>query len=117
MASGVRNVLILLALAALVAIVPGGGTASNVVLQALSLAFIAAFGWVGMILYREHRVTLYSLGDRRRAILYVSAGIVVLTLSASPKLWHTGGGKLAWFALLALALYGAGAVLWSARRL
>ena len=63
-----RNVLIVLAIAALVVLVPGGGRGANVAIQAVSLVFLASFVWVGFILYRQHRSTLYELGDRRRAI-------------------------------------------------
>jgi len=45
MTSTIRNLIIILALAAVVAIVPGGGTASSVLLQAVWLVFLAALTW------------------------------------------------------------------------
>ena len=62
----VRNIAIVLALAALVAFVPGAGTGAGVLIGVISLAFLAAVAWVGAMLYRQHRSTLYSLGDARR---------------------------------------------------
>ena len=62
-----RNIAIVLALAAIIDLVPGGGTAANVVIQAISLIFLGALAWVVAIMYREHRNALYSLGDSRRA--------------------------------------------------
>ena len=50
-----------LAIAAMVAILPGGGTGANVVLHAVSLIFLAALAWVAAIIYREHRSSLYLL--------------------------------------------------------
>jgi drug/metabolite transporter (DMT)-like permease len=101
-----RNVLIVLALAAVVMLVPGGGNASAGILQALVIAMLAAIAWFGVRLYREHRTDIYSLGDRNRVILYASAGLVALTVTATDRLWSTGPGTVAWVALVALACYG-----------
>jgi drug/metabolite transporter (DMT)-like permease len=101
-----RNVLIVLALAAVVMLVPGGGDASAGILQALVIAMLAAIGWFGVRLYREHRTDVYSLGERNRGILYASAGLVALTVTATDRLWTTGPGTVVWVALVALACYG-----------
>jgi hypothetical protein len=110
------NVLIVFVLAALVVLLPGGGTGANVAAQAIGIVFLASFAWIAMLQYREHRVALYSLGDGRRAILYAAVGVAALTLTATSQLWSTAGGKFAWFALLVGAAYAAGSVIWSARR-
>jgi drug/metabolite transporter (DMT)-like permease len=114
--ANVRNVIIILALAAVVAIVPGGGTGSNVVLQAVWLTFLAALVWVATIVYRERRSELYALGDRRRAALYGALATLAVTLTATHRLWATAGGSIAWLVLVGGAVYVAGAVMWSARR-
>ncbi|HEX7291435.1 MAG TPA: hypothetical protein VF250_09945 [Conexibacter sp.] len=101
-----RNVLIILALAAVVMLVPGGGNASAGILQALVIAMLGAIAWFGVRLYREHRTDIYSLGDRNRGILYASAGLVALTVTATDRLWATGPGTVVWVALIALACYG-----------
>jgi multisubunit Na+/H+ antiporter MnhB subunit len=101
-----RNVLILLALAAVLMLAPGGGDASAAVLQALVIAMLVAISWLAVRLYREHRTDLYSLGERNRGLLYASAGLAVLTLVATDRLWATGPGTLVWFALMGLAGYG-----------
>jgi len=102
----VRNVLILLAIAAVVMLVPGGGNASAGILQALVIAMLAAIAWFGVRLYREHRTDIYSLGERNRGVLYASAGLIALTVTATDKLWSTGPGTVVWVALVALACYG-----------
>jgi hypothetical protein len=102
----VRNVLIILALAAVVMLVPGGGNASAAILQVLVIAMLGSIGWFGVRLYREHRVEIYALGDRNRGILYASAGLVALTVTATDRLWRTGPGTVVWVALVALACYG-----------
>ena len=95
----VVNVAIILAVAAVVAVVPGGGWGANFVLQFVSL-FLGTLGWFVAILYRQHRTSLYSLGDRRRGILYASIGALVLALSA---LWRVSGPS----AVVALVVAGA----------
>ncbi len=111
-----RNVVIVLAIAALVALVQGGQTAANVALQALSLVFLGVIVYFLSIIYRQYRTTLYGLGDRRRAMLYVALGVGTLTLTASSKLWATGAGSVAWVLLLAASIYTVFTVVWSARK-
>jgi hypothetical protein len=101
-----RNVLIVLALAAVVMLVPGGGDASAAVLQALVVTMFAAIAWFAVRLYREHRTDIYALGDRNRALLYVAIGLAALTLTATDRLWATGPGTIVWLALMGLAGYG-----------
>jgi len=111
-----RNVLIVLVIAALVAGVPGGGTTAAVLLQAMYLVFLATLWWFGSVMYRQHRVALYSLGDTRRAVLYSALGVAFLTLTASQKLWASSAGTIAWCVLLVASVYAAFAVIWSARQ-
>jgi hypothetical protein len=108
--------LIVLAIAGIVDVVPGGGTGANVAGQVVSLGFLAAAAWIGSRLYREHRVALYALGDRRRAILYVAVGAAIVLISASSRLMATGPGTVAWIVVLALCVYAVFAVVWSARQ-
>lgn len=111
-----RNLAIILILAALVVLVPGGGTGAAVALQAASLAFFAVIGWFAVVSYRQNRVAIYSLGDSRRAVLYGGIAIAVLTLTATPRLWSTSGGSVAWLVLMGGAAYAIVATIWSARR-
>ena len=112
----VRNVVIILAVAAAIYLIPGGGRGANVAGQAVWLVFLATLVWFAAIMYRQHRVSLYSLGDRRRAILYGAVAVATLTLTATSRLWKTGAGSVAWLVLLAAAAYAIIAIVWSARR-
>ena len=111
-----RNILIIVVIAALVVAVPGGGTGATVVIQAVSLLFLACIGWIASIYYRQYRSALYSLGDARRATLYGAVAVATLTLTATSRLWQTGTGEIVWFALLGGSAYAAFAVVWSARK-
>lgn len=114
--STARNILIVLAIAALVVVIPGGGTGANVTIQAVWLVFLATTGWIASVLYRQHRVALYGLGDGRRAILYAALALALVTLTGTAKLWQTGAGSVAWLVLMGAAVYAVIAVVWSARR-
>jgi hypothetical protein len=113
----VRNVLIVLVLAAIVGTLSGGVTAANVAIQAVTLAFLGSLVWFASLMYRQRRSTLYSLGDGRRAVLYIALGVGALTLTATSRMWNAGGAaSVAWLLLLGGAAYAVFAVLWSARK-
>ncbi|HUO74253.1 MAG TPA: hypothetical protein VMU39_26005 [Solirubrobacteraceae bacterium] len=112
----VRNVAILFVIAAVIVILPGGGTGAQVIVQAISLLFLATFAWIAARLYREHRVALYSLGDGRRALLYSALAVAAVTWAAKGRMWTSTSGKIVWFALLAGAAYAVFAVVMAARK-
>jgi hypothetical protein len=112
-----RNIIIVLALAAALTVIDRGGGTAAFLFALLSLAFLFAIAFVASRLYREHRVAIYSLGDRRRAVVYVAAGVATLTFCASPRLLGTGLGGLAFLLLLAACAGAVFAVFRSARRL
>jgi hypothetical protein len=112
----VRNIAIVLVIAALIVILPGGGTAASVVFAIVRLVFYGSLGWVAMIMYREHKTTLYGLGDGRRAVLYGAVAVAALVLTATSRLWQTSAGSVAWLLLMAGAVYAVFAVVWSARQ-
>jgi hypothetical protein len=116
MAKNLRNIAIVLVLAALVVAVPGGGTGASIAIQAVSLAFLASLGWFASIMYRQHRSELYSLGDNRRLAVYGAVGVGALTLTATHRLWQTGTGEIVWLVLMGGAIYALVAVFVSARR-
>jgi hypothetical protein len=104
-AKTIRNVAILLGLAAIVAFVPGGGRAALTVQTILGVAFMLGLGIAAIYFYRQNRIAIHSLGDRRRALAYGSVGVGVVTLAAKPRMWETGFGEFVWFVLLGLVVY------------
>lgn len=111
-----RNIAVILVIAALVALVPGGGTGANVALQAASLLFVGCIGWFAFVMYRQNRASLYGLGDRRRALVYGAIAVAVVTLTDTTRLWSTPAGSIAWLVLIGAAIYAVFAVYWAARR-
>jgi hypothetical protein len=106
-AKHIRNILIIVAMALVVWLVPGGGTGSSTIYNVLTIILTAGLLFFGYRLYMEHRATIFGLGDNQRAILYGSVAVATVALLATNKLWDEGGlGALLWFALLSLAGWG-----------
>lgn len=100
----VRNVAIVMVLAFGVAFVPAGGNVAETVLAAITMAFLAAIAWSVYVLSRQNQLTLATLSDGRRAVLYGAVGMLALLVAGTDKLFGTGGGTLLWILLLAGSL-------------
>ncbi len=105
MSSTVRNVLNVLALAAAVALLPGGGAGAAVVGELLFIAFAVGATLLLARFYREHRVAIFSLGDRMRLLLYGALATIVFAAAAARRFFESGPGILAWVALVGAASY------------
>ena len=99
------GVVALIALALVV--LPGGGSALDVVLSLLTIIFLSAIAFLGYRLYQQYRLDLDGLEPNTRLALYGSVGLAILTVVATDRLFDVGGaGVIGWFALLALCSYG-----------
>jgi hypothetical protein len=96
-----RNIAIILVLAAAVYFVPGGGDAAALIGAVLSTAILASFVMLALRFYRERRMDIIGLGDRWRATFYGAIGVIVLAMAARPRLIATGAGTLLWLAAVA----------------
>ena len=106
-AKNIRNILIIVGLALIVWLVPGGGTGSNTIYNLLTIILTAGLLFFGYRLYMEHRATIFGLGDNQRGLLYGSVGLATLALLSTSRLWDQGGlGALIWFGLIALGAWG-----------
>jgi hypothetical protein len=103
-------VAVILALAAAIAFLPGGGLTARLLLWLIGILFWGTLAWFVARLYREHRNEVYGLGDRMRAVLYGSVGLSVLAVTGTSKLWQTPAGLFAWFLMIGAASYGVFAV-------
>ena len=93
-------------LALVVAFLPGGGNAAAAVLTALTMGLLAGIAWMVYTFSRENQMTLATLSDGRRAVLYSAVGLIALLIAGSDKMFDSGGGTLLWIVLLAIALGG-----------
>jgi hypothetical protein len=98
------NVLVVLAIAAAVFAIPGGGDTADLVLALLSTLILMSFIAFGWRMYRENRIALYSLGDTHRGLLYAGIGGIIFALAGRVRLLETGAGSLLWFAVVAGAI-------------
>jgi hypothetical protein len=113
-----RNIAIILAIAAGVYFIPGGGRAASTFEAVVLAAFALGIGYLGLRMYREHRVSLFSLGDRHRALLYGAGALAVFLWAAKPRMWSSWNslGEVLWFVLAGLVVYSLLAVYRHARR-
>jgi hypothetical protein len=107
----IRNIAIILALAAAVDFLPGGGNAAAAVLTALSMTFLAAIAWLLYRVYNEQQLTLSTLTDARKAGLFGAVGAIALLVVAYDDFRSWTGGILLWIALMAGCI-GAIFVIW-----
>ena len=112
----VRNFGIILVLAVAAWKLPGGGTATGTISNALSIAFAAGFCFFGFRLYMEHRDALHGLEDRQRGILYGALALAAFALIATSRMWASRpGGAILWLALLGISAWAIYSV-WRAYR-
>jgi uncharacterized membrane protein len=105
-----RNIGIIAVIALAIAFIPGGLGTAQLALAILSLAFLAAIGFLGYRLYMENKFTIWSMSDRHRAQLYGGLAVAFMTLTATNRLLGSGFGFVLWIALLSgsvLAVYQA----------
>lgn len=87
-----------------VALLPGGSNMAEAILTLLTMALLAGIAWMLYVFSRENQLTLASLSDSRRAILYGAVGLLVLLIAGSDKMFSTGGGTLLWIVLLGVSV-------------
>jgi len=102
----IRNALIIVALAAVVWLVPGGSAGSSALGNLLSVLLIGGLCFFAYRMYMERRVTLMDMEDRTRVILYGSFALVAFAIVATGRLTGSGPGALLWILLVGLAIYG-----------
>ena len=100
-----RNIAIIAVLALIVAVVPGGDNAAQAIVAAISIVFMALIALLGWQLFRQYRFTYMGLDERRRALFVGSLGAIALMIAGADELTRTGGGLLAWLAVLGLAIF------------
>lgn len=101
-----RNISIIAVLALGVAFLPSGGDIADMVLTAITMAFLAVISLAVFRLARANSLSLDALPESRRAVLYSSVGLVVLMVAGTSKMFESGLGTLAWILLLGSAGVG-----------
>ncbi|WP_320670737.1 hypothetical protein [Patulibacter defluvii] len=102
--NGVRTAAIVVGLALIVWLVPGGGDGGAAVGATLSALFLGAIVLLGIRAYRETRGRIEILGDAHRLLLYGAIGMIVVAMAARPRLVETGAGTVLWLVLVGSAV-------------
>jgi len=101
-----RNIAIIALLALGVAFLPRGGDFAAATLTAITMGFLAAMTFAVIGAARANRLTLDSLTDRHRWVLYGALGVIVFLIAGASRMFSTGLGTLAWLLLGAASLFG-----------
>jgi hypothetical protein len=110
-----RNFGIVILLALIVWLVPGGGAAGATVSNVLGILFVGALLFFAFRMYMEHRDTIFGLEERQRGILYASLALATVALVGTSQLWNSGGGTILWLLMIGGAGFGLYSV-WQAYR-
>jgi hypothetical protein len=102
-----RNVGILILLAVVVWLVPGGAETGAGIGNILSVVLFAGLAFFAYRLYMEHRITLLDLPDDQRRLLYGSVTLLLVAFLCTGRLWRDSGPLiLLWFAMIGVAAAG-----------
>ena len=111
-----RNIAIIIALALVVWLIPGGEAAGVTLSNVLMIVFVSGILFLFYRLYMENRETIFGLEERQRGILYAALALLAITLVATGRMWDAGGiGAVLWLALMGVAIYAVYGV-WRAYR-
>src|SRR3954467_15823949 len=89
-----RNVLIILALAAVVQFAPGGGDTAALINAILFTLLNVVFVYFGVGRYRERRLEIYAMSRRGRVLLYGGLAVLVLALAETGQWLHPGSATI-----------------------
>ncbi|CAN5461267.1 hypothetical protein BH20ACT15_BH20ACT15_15050 [soil metagenome] len=99
-----RNVAIIMGLALVVAVVPGGGNAADTILLALQIGFLAVIAWAVYRYYDSQQMTVATIPDGRRAVLFGSVGAIALLIAGFEQFEGWTGGVVVWLLLMFTAV-------------
>ena len=102
-----RNIAIIVVLAALVWRVQAGRQGADAIANLLTVVFLGGLAFLGYRLYMEHRTTILDLPDELRRILYLAMAAAVFAIVGTDRMWDAGGiSVLLWIALIGFAGWG-----------
>jgi hypothetical protein len=68
------------------------------------MAFLAAIAWAVFVFSRENQLTLATLSDGWRAVLYGALGLIALLVAGTDEMFASGLGTLGWIVLFGAAI-------------
>jgi len=101
----VRNIAIIMLLALIVAVAPGGGNAARALAAAMTIVFMVLIAFAAWQLFRQYRFNYIGLDERRRAIFLTALGAIALMIAGADELTDTVGGLVVWLAVLGASIW------------
>jgi hypothetical protein len=101
----IRNVLIIMLLALLLTVAPGGGNFVTALLTALTLIFVGALGLLLVRFWGESSLTRDSMTDNQRLIFYGALGALALMIAGIDEMLGSGLGSILWLGIVGGAGY------------
>jgi hypothetical protein len=75
------------------------------VLTAFTMAFLAAIGFFAYRLYMQNQLTLATLRDSQRVLLFGAIAVIALMIVGIDELLDTSAGALVWIALVGASAF------------
>ena len=108
----IRNVLIIMLLALILTVAPGGGNFVDALLTALTLTFVAALGLLLIRFWNDSSFTRDTMTDNQRLVFYGAIGALALMVAGIDEMLGSGLGSIVWLAIV----IGSGYLLFSTWR-
>lgn len=100
-----RNFAIIALIALLLTVLPGGGDATNTVLLALSMCFLASLAYFVWRAHKENPMMIDSLSEGWRAMHWAAIGTLAFLVAGIDEMFDSGAGTLLWIALFAGSIF------------
>jgi Kef-type K+ transport system membrane component KefB len=100
-----RNIAIILVLALIVDLVPGGGNAANAITVTIGMLFLAMIAYTAHRFFLQNRYAYLTLDHRHRTTLVIAVGAIVLMIAAADELTRTGLGLIVWLGVLGASIW------------
>jgi hypothetical protein len=96
----IRNVLIIMLLALILTVAPGGGNFVDALLTALTLTFVAAIGLLLIRFWNDSSFTRDTMTDNQRLVFLGALGALALMIVGLDEMLSSGLGSIAWLAIV-----------------
>lgn len=100
-----RNMVIIVLLALLLEVVPGGGNVADGILAVLMLGFLFIIAGIGFLAYRQNRFAYMTLDQTHRVWLLGALGAIVFMIAGADELLGTGPGTLVFLGVIGLSIF------------
>jgi hypothetical protein len=95
-----RNLGILALIALAITVLPGGDEATDTVLLALQMLFLASLAYFVWRSHKENPFFDSSLSEQWRAVHWGAIGMLAFLVAGADEMFGTGAGTLLWLGLL-----------------